>query len=119
MYYYIIDQQITKFNAHVVTIKFNSIWHGVPKHYEVCQLVNSVVTSSVKNVAWSHFPIFFLFFNKSRITSGRIKNKQEKMFTTPQNERWLYQEIRGGIAKKSGSKRVKYPKVHLTVSIKK
>ena len=40
-----------QFDAHVVTMKVNSSWKGVPKHYEVCQLVNSVVTGSAENVA--------------------------------------------------------------------
>ena len=47
-----------------------------------CQLVNSVVTGNVKNVAWWHFPIF-LFFNMSWITSGRIKKKAGKNVYNP------------------------------------
>jgi hypothetical protein len=48
----------------------------------------------------------------SRITSGRIIKKagKEKVFTTLR--------LQGSVKKKSSSEKVKYPKAHLTVSLK-
>jgi len=100
-------------------MKFNSSWHRVPKHYELCQLLSILWFLAAPKKLPDDIFLFSLFINTSRITSGRIKKKAgKKCVYSPADLEVTLPEIRDSIAKKSNSQKVKYPKVHLTVSIK-
>jgi hypothetical protein len=60
-----------QFISHAVIMKFNGIWYGVTKPYQVCELLSIQYLSAVPKTLLGDICLFFLFVNMSRITTGR------------------------------------------------
>jgi len=87
-------------------MKFNSSWQGVPKHYEVCQLLSVLLLLAVPKMLPDG--ISLLLFS---LTSGGIKKKAgKKCVYNPADLRAALRAIQQGINKKSGHENYDTPR---------